>query len=1272
MPSDGSETTLARWRESGEWWSNEPYREYRRYIDANGVRRETGEVVLVALPDGAEPQLEDEECETDLRAPRREGFTSPHLVESSGASSYVCESSEPYLQSSSPTEKGTYRPPNQHPLSAESASDHQHRVGPQAVTLGNGALQNQSPEGACYPPMAQRTQERKGIAPRKVRDDKVARACGLLPGSQIRIVKSAPRLTQESYAALHVFSGYAFGRSAIHAEEIPIISAEIGISAVAIADPFSLAGAVEFARSAKTAGIKALIGATFEIEDGGEIVLIARNRQGYSNLSQLISACHLNEPRLYPLATWERLSAYTDGLLCLTGGHRGPLNRLLIGRNLAEAQTTLQRLTGLYQAPNVFVEIERSFVPWEISVNALLLDLAASEGVLPVAGGLITHEQPKDFPAQDVLVCIDTLCTVDEIVGRKPQRLPEQKQTPVVPERAFNHERYLRGAREFNELFIDRQDLVRNTLKVAERCDDDVLPARTVLPQLYPDDAQALQEIVQAGAHLRYPTICPKLKKRIDHEIERIIRLGFATHFLVAWDMCRWAEEQDILFSGRGSVVDSAVAFCLGLSRIDAFQHNLHFDRFLPNDGSKRPDIDIDFEANRRNDIRGYLSSKYGDDKVATIAAFGAYCTKGIIRGVGKVLGIDDQTLGFLCKHLHGGITADRLERALEKRPELRESHIPKERLRWVFRLAEELMDLPTNIRSHSSGVIISSRPIAETVPLLQSAVDGIKITQWDKRTTKHYFDKFDILCLRGHDVLAGTQKFARETNPDFSANAVPIDDEESFRTMRSGQLIGIPQSASPAMRQAHVRLQTQNLHDASLVQAGIRPGVGGAVKLNELIARKRGLCTYTFEHPAFEEILGITYGIIVFQEQVDQLLQTICGYTSGEAEDIRDAIHKKRREGYASAVYDDMIQRATTRGFGLDIANKTYEYVSGFQGYGFAQGHALAFAEISIRSIYCQQNLPAEYFAALLNAQPAGYYGPCTIANEARVRGVAVLPPDVNFSELDFSVEDVRSKMDPRLVIPRGGIRVGFRQMGTLSKPTRERIVSERHTGLYDSIFDFCARVHPNRDELEALILCGAFDRVNDNRRQLLWVVQQAVDWGTASLHDVDTLDLKMPEPELPEVEDFTLAEKAIYERCVLGMDVERHLVAFERKRVLAKGGMTAAEVVTRPTGTRAFAVGTPMRLRFPPTRTGKRVVFFDLEDESGILNVTCFDDTYQRYGHAIVCSQYLTVVGQVQNRDGYMAFLADHVYPYHPVLDSEIVGPSPLQLGVADFLAR
>ncbi|MEJ5170125.1 MAG: DNA polymerase III subunit alpha, partial [Fimbriimonadales bacterium] len=1017
----------------------------------------------------------------------------------------------------------------------------------------------------------------------------------------------------------------------------------------------------------RKAGVRPLVGASFEMPEGGEIVLIARTRHGYESLSRLITDCHLEEPRLYPLCSWERLERHARDLVCLTGGSDGFLARFLIRRDHEGARRALRRLTDLYGVDNVAIEVERSFLPWEATLHRSLLQLAEAAGVLAVAGGPVTHARPSDFPAQDVLTCIHTLCTVDEVIGRKPQRHPDQPQAPVVPERAMNAERFLRSPAEMAELYEDRPDLLDATLRIAERCEDDVLPGRTRLPSLFPDPMRALREITYIGAIERHGRVTEALRRRLDCELERIGRLRFADHFLVAWDAVRWAREQGILLSGRGSVVDSAVAYCLGLSRIDAFRHRLHFDRFLPEDGSKRPDIDIDFEAARRDEVRDYLAGKYGEDRVATVAAFGAYCSRGIVRGVGKVFGLPEETIGFLAKRIHGGVSPDRLEEALEKRPELRDSGVPKERFRWVFRLAGRLMDIPQNVRAHSSGVVISAEPIACTVPVMRSGVESVRIIQWDKRSAKHCFDKFDLLCLRGHDVLAGTQQRVRLQDPSFRVEDVPIDDPEVYRTMRSGHLIGIPQSASPAMRQAHVRMRTENLHDASLVQAGIRPGVGGAVKLNELIARRRGLKPYTFEHPEMERILGMTYGIVVFQEQVDQLLQAFCGYSSGEAEDIRDAIYKRRREDFAESIRSEIVRRVVERGFGEELAARVYELVAAFKGYGFAQGHALAFAEISIRSIYCQQNLPAPYFAALLNAQPAGYYGPCTIANEARNRGVAVLGPDVNFSGYDFEVEDVRSETDPRIVLPAAGIRVGLRQISGISEQLARSIVRERAHGFYDSVFDFCARLRPNRDELERLILCGAFDRLHPNRRAVLWAVPSAVDWSEGC--GAGSLPLRFGEPGLPEVEDFFEQEKAILERRVLGLDVRRHLMAFERERVRSKGGVTAAEASRLEPGARAFVVGNPIRLRFPPTRSGRRVLFFDLEDETGLLNVTVFEETYQRDGHAIVCSPYATVVGEAQDRDGYTAFLAHRVFPYRPIL-ARAEAAERLPVDTADFL--
>ena len=341
---------------------------------------------------------------------------------------------------------------------------------------------------------------------------------------------------------------------------------------------------------------------------------------------------------------------------------------------------------------------------------------------------------------------------------------------------------------------------------------------------------------------------------------------------------------------------------------------------------------------------------------------------------------------------------------------------------------------------------------------------------------------------------------------------------------------------------------------------------------------------------------------------------------------------------------------------------------MAAFKGYGFAQGHALAFAEISIRSIYCQQNYPAEYFAALLDAQPAGYYGPCTLVNEARARGVAILPPCINSSDLKFQVEDIKSPMDPHIVLPASGIRVAISVLHGLSRTTQQRILRKRESG-FKSLFDFTQKVKPTRPELENLILCGAFDGLHPNRRALMWAVTEALEWARA---DEDPLQMELQEPPLPtDVPDFTGAEKHIRERALLGLDVQHHLMAYERERIRGKGGITTHEARNLRHMQRAILVGNPIRLRFPPTPSGKRVVFFDLEDETGLLNVTSFDRVYQRDGHAIVGSPYVTVIGRAQWRDGHLAFLADRVFPYTPVI-SQLADRIMEELPVAggDFL--
>lgn len=1109
------------------------------------------------------------------------------------------------------------------------------------------------------------------LRPRKLRDEKVTTACGYAPNYEPILGSNS----SDSYVALHCYSGYSFGKSLLFARELPRRAAALGLSGVAITDWFSLAGALEVSREAKSCEVKALIGATLEMDFGGHLVVIARNREGYRRLSQLVTICYEEEPRLYPLCTWERLNRFgTDHWICLTGGDGGILNNPMMGGNSELARQRMIELINVFGPSQVFVEIERCWLPWETSVNSKLLDLAESFGLKAVAGGRVTHAAREDFPGQDILVCSDTLCLVDEVVGRKPHRHDEQMQTPVFPQRSLNSERFLRSPYEMKELFADRLDLLGATRAVADLVEDDVVPGRSELPEFSDDPDRLFVQAVMRGAKDKYGEIGRRLQVRLGHEMDRILKLGYSDHFLVAWEVCEWAKENHIQLSGRGSVVDSVVAYCLGISRIDGFAHRLHFDRFLPADGTKRPDIDIDFEARRRDDVRNHMIQKYGREHVATVGAFGAFCTRGIMREVGKCLGVQKEVIDFVAKRMHRGVSPDKLEEALQNRPELRNSGIDKERLDWMFKLGEILMDVPRNLRAHSSGVVVSRAPIADFVPLVPSlslqdsgrGAEPLRVMQWDKRSAKHCFDKFDILCLRGQDVLGGAEQRIRVESKDFDVTRVAVDDPDVYRTMRGGHLVGIPQSASPAMRQAHMRIKTQDLTDASLVQAGIRPGVGGAVKLNELIARKSGTKSWSLEHPDLEPILGHTYGIIVFQEQVDLLLQVFAGYSGGEAEDIRDLIHHRRREDYGRSIRDELLTRIMSRGYTEDVAAHVVELVAGFKGYGFAQGHALAFAEISVRSIWCQQNYPAQYFASLLDAQPAGYYGPCTLVNEARNRGVKILPVDFRKSKNRFEVESVLDEAG--IVVPHAGIRISLTQVKGVSVNTRTRMVEVPVSEDLD-FFDFVKRVQPEKDELENLILCGAFDSTELNRRALLWAIPSALSYAKS---EGGKLGMDVEKPQiLKEVEDFSPAEKAIRERAILGLDIQQHLMATEREKVGAKGGISTQCAQTLRDGERAIVVGNPIRLRFPPTPSGKRVVFFDLEDETGLLNVTCFDRVYQLDGHAIVTSPYVTVIGHAQWRDDHMAFLAQRVYAYDPLI-SQLVDQSSHELPVthSDFL--
>jgi len=1047
----------------------------------------------------------------------------------------------------------------------------------------------------------------------------------------------------ESYpiAALHGVSALSFGRSTMMPEHLAAYAKIRGYRAAAIADRFSLSGVVDFCTTANQIGIKPIIGATLELPDGSSIVVLSKSKRGYAALSRLISHCHLDSERMMPIFDIDAYDGQTQDLICLTGGYSGPIDRAIIRKK--DPKPELRRLKRVFE--ELYIELESTAAPWTIALDRTLRALAEETKTPVVAGGPYTHATREDFLAQDALVCADTLCTVEEIIGRKPAN-------DSVPVRWINSERHFRQAKAMLSHF--GQEAVDNTWKIAEKCTDDPLPEVPVFPNFDEQPERTLRSIVIQEAQKRYKNITSEHKYRIGGELDRICRLGFANHFLAMWEACEWARSEGILFSARGSAVDSAVAYCLGMSRVDAIEHHLHFDRFLPEDGSKKPDIDVDFEAARRDDVRHFFERRYGKDHVATVCAFATYQGRGIVRNIGKALMIPEPTLDFLAKRLHGSISGKHIEEGIHCRPELRDSGIPAERLKLLFELAQSIDGLPRQVAAHSSGVVLSSTPICETVPVMESGRHGVRIIQWDKYSSKKFFNKFDVLCLRGQDVLAGTQRMVREIASGFDANGIPADNVAVFEDFQKGNLIGTPQSASPAMRQAHMRLRSTNLHDVSLVQAGIRPGVGGAVKINELIKRRRSSVPYKYSHPLFESILGISYGIIVFQEQVDQLLQAFCGYTSGEAEEIREGIHKRRAESWDATIRDQVLAKCLSCGFNEEVAAEMFELVSGFKGYGFAQGHALAFADISIRCVYCQQHYPAEYFASLLSAQPAGYYGPGTIANEARIRNVCILPIDVNRSQERFTVEN-------------GCIRIGLMQQHALSAKTRSEIP---RNAPYRSIFEFARKVRPASNELECLIMSGAFEALHSNRRALLWSLPDAV----ADAKSAQGSLFEPPEPAIDStVDDFSSYEKAVLERSMLGMDIEAHLMKFERDRISEKGGITAAHaregLKDRQQG---LVVGHAMRLRFPPTSSGRTVVFFDLEDETGLLNVTCFEETYKKYGKAIICSPFVTLRGEAQERDGSMAFLAHRVYPY--VLDADRAGLAMERKAVRaeDFIHR
>jgi error-prone DNA polymerase len=1067
-----------------------------------------------------------------------------------------------------------------------------------------------------------------------------------------------------SYIELHCHSAYSFLDGASHPEELAARAAELGYEALALTDHDGVYGSLEFAHAAKFAGIRPITGAEVALEGGAHLTLLCESGKGYANLCRILTAAHAGtrpegkEHRvlLPPAVPLETVAELNDGLVCLSGCARD-------GFALRDPRGAA-RLAAAFGRERFYVELQRPYERGDARRHIALRDLAEHLGVETVATGNVHAHAPRRTLLQDTLVAIRCRTSLDG----------------CERERRGNREAVLRSPAEMVERFagIDCAAAVR-TGALAERLAFDLTEE---LGYRYPDFSdradpaiRQLTAICDQAFGERYPAsnrlLQAEARARLDSELALIGRLGLAGFFLLHHEVLELARECALevrgrdsprMFlppgRGRGSSVGSIVCYLTGLSHVDPVENDLSLGRFINHELTSVPDIDLDFPRDIREKLIVRVTERYGQEHAALVASFATYRSRGAIRDVGKALGLPHAELERLAR-VTDGWNAHGVAEEVGQLPDAEQKLLSKRWRAFQF-LTGEIAGLPRHVSQHPGGMVISSRPLVELVPVQPAAMAGRQLCQWDKDSCSDAgFLKIDLLGLGMLSCIEEcVDRIARLHGAPIDLSRIPLDDEEVFAEIQAADTVGVFQIESRAQMQSLLRTKPETIDDLTIQVALVRPGPIQGKAVHPYIEHRRRLredpsFVHPVQHELLREPLSSTLGVVVFQDQVLDVAIALAGFTIGEAEGLRRAMSRKRSLEALEAHRERFVEGAAGKGVDEKTANEVYDTLVGFSGFGFPKAHAAAFGLLAYQSAWLRHHYPAEFLCGLLNEQPMGFYPPASLVRDAQRRGVEIRPPDINLSQ-------ARCSLEPCVDSPQAlshAVRVGLAYVSSVGKDDAKALQSEREAnGPYRDVGDLARRAPVSGDALEALVRGGACDGFGPRRRDLLWELGLATRPRSVEGTRGEAKQLPLPlDPtaETPDLPDLTRWERMLADYRETGLSVGTHPLALLRPH-LPPATLSSPELHEARHGSTVAFAGMAIARQRPATAKG--IVFMLLEDEHGQVNLIVPKDVYERHRGIVRAEPIVLVRGRYER-----------VERNRNVLVSELESLSPLARRVA-----